>query len=121
MELIKGELARKLIEICTDKEAKDILLYAIDSGNVELSIQTVNAYSVMPKKERKQRAKKAIKPDLPDGGPPPETKRVGKRKTLEQKCKEMEANYPEIYKKAMIIVGAGDVADVGSESNFRKE
>lgn len=59
MEPIKGELARQLIEAFSAEEAKDILLYAIDSGKIGLEIQPPTPFSLPIKKERKKRVKRS--------------------------------------------------------------
>ena len=54
---LTGQLAKKLVNRCTDAEAKDILLAACDSGDVYQAIHlTLERPSL--KKPRKSRTKK---------------------------------------------------------------
>ncbi len=113
MESIKGELARKLIEMQTDAEAKEVLLTGIDCGWIELKIEAMTAHTIPPTKERKKRVKKekitsqavpdpsALRDELPPPNPCLVPTPRKSRKTLEQKCKEMEANYPDLWQKAV--------------------
>ncbi len=119
MEQIKGELARKLVEMQTDAEAKEILLTGIDCGWIELKIEAMTVHTITSAKDRKKRVKKAPNP-LGDyvlstaPGIPVREKRKA-RKTIQQKCEEFEKSYPELYAKAVENVGTGDMKEVLDE------
>jgi hypothetical protein len=114
MDELTGALSRKLVERCSDAEAKSILLAACDSGNVYAAIQSTLDAAIPPKRERKRRRKapphQESKPGESGPGPTTPPARGKARKSLEQKCKEMAENYPDIFHRAFQNVGLGEPA-----------
>lgn len=109
MDELTGALAMKLVERLSDAEAKLILLAACRDGDIFKATQEVLDASRAPKKERKKWVKKekGTSQSVPDPSalrdelPAPRKS----RKTLKQRCKEMEANYPELWKRATENIG----------------